>query len=146
MSGSRSARSTNAFSCLAIWGSNNACGPPSIRATSTPAWPSTAMCPADCELLRDVSMWPPVSWLWSTGSGARAAVTLLLRRRRFCAQGASRPVREDRAVLDVRQRRGHVVSVDGRSERSQRVRQALDLTTVEETRSLLRVREAQDQR
>src|SRR5436190_9647742 len=57
MSGSRSARSTNSFSCLAISGSNSACGPPSIRATSTPAWPSTAMCPAGCELLRDVRMW-----------------------------------------------------------------------------------------
>src|SRR5215218_11309403 len=55
-------------------------------------------------------------------------------------------VREDRAVLDVRQRRGHVVGVDGRSERSQRVRQALDLTAVEEARPLQRVREAQDQR
>src|SRR5881392_3175364 len=118
MSGSRSARSTNSFSCLAISGSNNACGPPSIRATSTPAWPSTAMCPTDCELLRDVSMW---------SSGELAFV-------------------HDRAVLDVRQRRGHVVGVDGRRERGQRVRQALDLTTVEEARSLLRVREAQDQR
>src|SRR5437867_7228800 len=57
MSGSRSARSTNSFSCLAISGSNSACGPPTIRATSTPAWPSTAMCPAGCELLRDVRMW-----------------------------------------------------------------------------------------
>src|SRR5215207_4992686 len=55
-------------------------------------------------------------------------------------------VREDRAVLDVSQRRGHVVGVDGRSEPSQRVRQGLDLTAVEETRPLLRVREAQDQR
>src|SRR5439155_2384562 len=33
-------------------------------------------------------------------------------------------VREDRAVLDVRQRPGHVVGVDGRSKPSQRVRQA----------------------
>ena len=45
-------------------------------------------------------------------------------------------MREDRAVLDVRQRRGHVVGVDGRSDPSQRVRQALDLTAVEEARPL----------
>src|SRR5215218_3658809 len=55
-------------------------------------------------------------------------------------------VREDRAVLYVTQRRGHVVGVDGRSERSQRVRQALDLTAVEEVSPLLHVREAQDER
>jgi hypothetical protein len=51
-------------------------------------------------------------------------------------------VREDHAALDVSQRRGYVVGVDGRGERSQRARQALDLTAVEEARPLLRVREA----
>src|SRR5436309_9820003 len=54
--------------------------------------------------------------------------------------------REYRAYINVRQRRGHVEGVDGRSDESQRVREALDLTAVEEARPLLRVREAQVQR
>src|SRR5438093_328985 len=52
-------------------------------------------------------------------------------------------VRKDGAVLHVSQRRGHVIGVDRRSERSQHVRQALDLTAVEEGGPFLRVREAQ---
>src|SRR5947207_4865858 len=55
-------------------------------------------------------------------------------------------VRKDGAVRDVGQCRGHVVGVDGRSERSQHVRQALDLTAVEEGGPLLHVCEAQAQR
>src|SRR6266498_62534 len=79
MSGSRSARSTSSFNCLAIVASNNACGPPSIRATSTPAWPSMAMCPAGCEF---ISLLPSlVQSRWSAaeeldGDGAELVVEL----------------------------------------------------------------------